>query len=86
MIDSIDKIVNMVYDYAEDECGTELFSVVPVSSSELNIVRAITRIRKSKQFKAVTYEKDGEDEGAYNIKITYYNKRNNKSNNKKRRK
>jgi len=86
MIDNVEKIVDMVYDYAEDECDNELFSVIPVSSSELNVVRAITRIRKSKQFKAVTYEKDGEDEGSYLIKVTYMNKKGGKFNNKKRRK
>lgn len=75
MIDSIEKIVNTVYDYAEDGCDCEPYTLVPVSSSELNVTRAVVRIRKSKQFKAVTYEKDGEEEGKYNIKITYMNKR-----------
>lgn len=86
MIDTVEKIVNTVYDFAEDECDTELYSIIPVSSSELNVVRAITRIRKSKVFKAVTYEKDGEEGGSYLIKVTYMNKKNNKFNNKKRRK
>jgi len=86
MVDSIEKIVDMVYDYAEDECGTELQSVIEVHSSELNIVRAVTRLRKGKMFKAVTYEKCGEDEGSYLIKVTYMNKKGGKFNNKKRRK
>lgn len=79
MIDSVEKIVDMVYDYAEDECNNELFSIIPVSSSELNVVRAVTRIRKSKMFRAVTYEKDGDEEGKYNIKVTYIKKKGSKS-------
>ena len=87
MVDNVEKIVNTVYDVAEDECETELYSVVPVSSSELNIVRSVVRLRKSRVFKAVTYEKDGDDEGSYLIKVTYMNKKGgSKFNNNKRRK
>ena len=86
MVDNVEKIVNTVYDVAEDECETELYSIIPVSSSELNIVRSVVRLRKSKAFKAVTYEKDGDDEGSYLIKVTYMNKKGGKFNNNKRRK
>ena len=80
----IEKIVQKVYDIAEEDVGHEPYSLIATGCTELEAVRAISRMRKAKVFKAVTYERDEDDNIL--IKVTYYNKKNMHFEKKKRRK
>lgn len=72
-MDIISKTMNKVLDWAENECEAETFSLVPVECNEVEAMRCVVRLRKLKQFKSVSYEKD--DENIY-IKVIYLNKKN----------
>lgn len=86
-MDNVQKIVDYVLDYCEDEVGENSYSLIPVSCSDITIVRVVTRLRKTKQFYSVTYELDPDEDGKYLVKVVYLKKKDKHiEKNKKRRK
>ena len=46
-MDNVQKIVDYVLDYCEDEVGENSYSLIPVSCSDITIVRVVIKLNSN---------------------------------------